>query len=231
MYAVLIVTVIGIICIIVSFMMVSKDGGEGVASAGEAAGNRITDEYELNEEELAVLQRKVSDKISEDVNDIIYNADNSLSTMLNEKMMALGDYAVTVCDEIEKNHKEVMFLYSMLNDKEKELKALAAEAEERASELKRVSELAIDAYVSETPELDALDALASADGSLDMESSLAMDGVSEADTEAELVVEEENTNDIILGMKRNGMSIMEIARELGLGVGEVKLVVDLYQNR
>lgn len=232
MYAVLIVTIIGIICIIVSFMMVGKDGGEGTTAAAEAAtGNRITDEYELNEEELAVLQSKVSDKISSDVNDIIYNADNSLSTMLNEKMMALGDYAVTVCDEIEKNHKEVMFLYSMLNDKEKELKTLAAEAEERASELKRASELAIDAYVSETPEMDALDALASTDGSLDMGGTLVMDGVSEADPAEEPVVEEENINDIILGMKRNGMSIMEIARELGLGVGEVKLVVDLYQNR
>ncbi len=231
MYAVLIVTIIGIICIIVSFMMVSKDGAEGTESTEAAVGNRITDEYELNEEELAVLQRKVSDKISEDVNDIIYNADNSLSTMLNEKMMALGDYAVTVCDEIEKNHKEVMFLYSMLNDKEKELKALVAEAEEQAADLKRASELAIDAYVSDTPELDALDALASAEGNLDMGSSLAMDGVSEADPAEEVAVEEENTNDIILGMKRNGMSIMEIARELGLGVGEVKLVVDLYQNR
>ena len=31
-------------------------------------------------------------------------------------------------------------------------------------------------------------------------------------------------------MKRNEMSIMEIAKELGLGVGEVKLVVDLYQG-
>lgn len=232
MYAVLIVTIIGIVCIIVSFMMVSKDGGEGTEAAAEAAaGNRITDEYELNEEELAVLQRKVSDKISADVNDIIYNADNSLSTMLNEKMMALGDYAVTVCDEIEKNHKEVMFLYSMLNDKEKELKTLTAEAEERASELKRASELAIDAYVSETPEMDALDALASADGNLDTGSTLVMDGASETDPSEEPVVEEENINDIILGMKRNGMSIMEIARELGLGVGEVKLVVDLYQNR
>ncbi len=231
MYAVLIVTIIGIICIIVSFMMVSKDGAEGTESTEAAVGNRITDEYELNEEELAVLQRKVSDKISEDVNDIIYNADNSLSTMLNEKMMALGDYAVTVCDEIEKNHKEVMFLYSMLNDKEKELKALVAEAEEQAADLKRASELAIDAYVSDTPELDALDALASAEGNLDMGSSLATDGVSEADPAEEVAVEEENTNDIILGMKRNGMSIMEIARELGLGVGEVKLVVDLYQNR
>lgn len=234
MYAVLIVTIIGIICIIISFMMVSKDEGEE-ADVPAAERNRITDEYELNEEEVAVLQRKVRDKISEDVNDIIYQADSSLSTMLNEKMMALGDYAVTVCDEIEKNHKEVMFLYSMLNDKEKDLKALTAEAEEQASQLKQASELALDAYVSDTPELDVLDALA--EGNPDMgthtgtNTELAMDGMIEESIAEEPIVEEENTNDIILGMKKNGMSIMEIARGLGLGVGEVKLVVDLYQNR
>ena len=216
MYAVLIITVIGIVCIIVSFMMVGSDDGtpNPDEDAEHAVRNRITDEYELNEEEVAVLQRKVSDKISADVNDIIYNADQSLSTITNEKMMALGDYAVTVLDEIEKNHKEVMFLYSMLNDKEKELKELTMEAEQRVSELKKASEMATEVYVAETPDLEMLDTL---DTDVEEET-----GITE-----EPVLEEENTNDIILEMKRNGMSIMEIARELGLGIGEVKLVVDL----
>lgn len=221
MYAVLIVTVVGIICIVVSFMLVGKE--ESVSAedenAGVPAGNRITDDYELNEEELAVLQRKVSDKISQDVNEIIYNADQTLSTMTNEKMMALGDYAVTVCDEIEKNHKEVMFLYSMLNDKEKEVKELAAEAGARADELKKANELVMDAFAGEPEELNTMEPLTSEESETLMEL-----------IEEEPVAEEDNTNDIILGMKRSGMSIIEIARELGLGVGEVKLVVDLYQG-
>lgn len=220
MYAVIIVTIIGIICIVVSFMMVGKE--ESVSETNDVQDtsnkNHITDEYELNEEEVAVLQRKVSDKISADVNDIIYNADNSLSTMTNEKMMALGDYAVTVCDEIEKNHKEVMFLYSMLNDKEKELKELVAEADGKASELKKANEMAMEAYVGDTPELELLE---------EIQSDTEKDSMQ---IEEEPVMEEDNTNDIILEMKRNGMSIMDIARQLGLGVGEVKLVVDLYQG-
>lgn len=221
MYAVIIVTIIGIICIVVSFMLVSSDEKkeEKKDDAESSTSGRITDEYELDEEEIAILQRKVSDKISEDVNEIIYNADSSLSTMTNEKMMALGDYAVTVCDEIEKNHKEVMFLYSMLNDKEKELKELVAEAEGKASELKKVNDLALEAYVGTDNELEKMEEL-EADNS---EDSIRL-------MEEEPVEEEDNTNDIILEMKRNGMSIMEIARELGLGVGEVKLVVDLYQG-
>ena len=40
----------------------------------------------------------------------------------------------------------------------------------------------------------------------------------------------ENSNEIILEMYRNGSSILEIAKQLGLGVGEVRLVIDLYQG-
>ena len=216
MLPVIIVMIVGIVFIVISIVGMKTDDTTNAEAGAEI--NRITDEYELNEEEIAVLQRRVSDKISADVEEVLYNADQSLSTMSNEKMMALGDYAVTVCDEIEKNHKEVMFLYSMLGDKEKELKALVAEAEAKSAELKKANDLALEAYVESDPELQTEEAL---------------DGAEETDFEEfaeEPVAQEDNTNDIILEMKRNGMSIMEIARELGLGVGEVKLVVDLYQG-
>ncbi len=212
--SILIVTIIGIICIAVSFFLVGKDGTEQEQGEyGVSNINHITEEYELNEDEVAILQKKVSDKITTDVNDIIYSADQELSSMTNEKMLALGDYAVTVCDEIEKNHKEVMFLYSMLNDKEKELKDLVTNAEGKASELRKANELAMESFVSVPADLEPIEEL---DTAFDDE---------------EPAVEVENTNDIILEMKRSGMSILEIARQLGLGVGEVKLVVDLYQNR
>ena len=38
-------------------------------------------------------------------------------------------------------------------------------------------------------------------------------------------------NDRILILHRRGWSTVEIAKELGLGVGEVKLVIDLYHRR
>lgn len=40
-----------------------------------------------------------------------------------------------------------------------------------------------------------------------------------------------NYNDRILEMYTSGKSKVAIARELNLGVGEVKLVIDLYKNR
>ena len=41
---------------------------------------------------------------------------------------------------------------------------------------------------------------------------------------------EENNNEKILSMHRMGRSNMAIAKELGLGLGEVKLVIDLFEN-
>ena len=43
-------------------------------------------------------------------------------------------------------------------------------------------------------------------------------------------LENVDNKDMILEMHKAGLSILEIAKHLGLGVGEVKLVVDLYQG-
>ena len=40
----------------------------------------------------------------------------------------------------------------------------------------------------------------------------------------------ENNNDKILRMYKEGMSSVDIAKELGLGVGEVKLVINLFKG-
>ena len=40
----------------------------------------------------------------------------------------------------------------------------------------------------------------------------------------------ENNNDKILRMYKEGMSNVDIAKELGLGVGEVKLVINLFKG-
>ena len=42
--------------------------------------------------------------------------------------------------------------------------------------------------------------------------------------------QQENNNDRILRMHREGLSSVEIAKELGLGVGEVKLVINLFKG-
>lgn len=249
----------------------------------------VDENYEFSERELRIIRRKIEDVIANQAKDILYETNESLSNMANEKTLALGDYAVAVCDEIEKNHKEVMFLYSMLDDKQKEIMNTVKAVDEVNREVKdTVSKAQRHIMVSvedlkrgekETEKqsekklsaIDQLTALSKKKKEMDstpqpIEEPVAEQSMPETipdeEIEKELSVtepfdeqsvedmfaeideteidfdealdeefkENENSNDIILRMHKNGSSIIDIAKQLGLGVGEVKLVIDLYQG-
>jgi len=48
--------------------------------------------------------------------------------------------------------------------------------------------------------------------------------------ETEIALDDANQNQVILDLYNEGKSIMEIAKVLGKGQGEVKLVIDLFQG-
>ncbi len=50
------------------------------------------------------------------------DTERSMEKLSNEKIMAINEYGKTVVDEIERNHKEVLFLYDMLNEKSADIK-------------------------------------------------------------------------------------------------------------
>lgn len=249
----------------------------------------VDENYEFSERELRIIRRKIEDVIANQAKDILYETNESLSNMANEKTLALGDYAVAVCEEIEKNHKEVMFLYSMLDDKQKEIMNTVKAVDEANREVKdtiskaqkhitvSVEDFKTGDIEKENPSekklsaIDQLTALSKKKKEMDsvqthtgepMQEQSMPETVSDEEIEKELtatepseeqnvndmfaeldeteldfdeVLEEEfkdseNSNDIILEMHKKGSSIIDIAKQLGLGVGEVKLVIDLYQG-
>ena len=297
---VIVMIVIGIIICLVSFFVSEK-----VSNKEESLHSlmSVDDDYEFSDRELRIIRRKIEDVLANQAKDILYETNESLSNMANEKTMALGDYAVAVCEQIDKNHKEVMFLYSMLDDKQKEIMKTVRivndankEAKDVLDKVKHVRVERVESTQSQGRQsaIEQLTALSQKKAELDnaqtqsniseestrdveeVSSEYATDEMlsattesidSEAETEsivaneyeassnldmdemedvfAELdqtdidfdeVLEEEfeeneNSNDIILQMHRNGSSILDIAKELCLGVGEVKLVIDLYQGK
>lgn len=298
---VVIMIIVGIIICVASFFVSEKISDKGNAVHSKLM--TVEEDYEFSERELRIIRRKIEDVIANQAKDILYETNESLSNMANEKTMALGDYAVAVCDQIETNHKEVMFLYSMLDDKQKEImktvelvndtkkdtKEILNEiknAEEKHTNTKNVSKktTALDqltalsqsknidttqnlnvkemlqdtemdnkgSNVKETPKEDEIpvtDEEYQEEGRKEektdvlIEESIETFGndedvfseIDQTDIDFDEVLESEfkeneNSNDIILQMHRNGNSILSIAKELGLGVGEVKLVIDLYQG-
>lgn len=285
--SVVVMIIIGLILSIASFFISEK------ISKKEDSFNvdllTVDENYEFSERELRIIRRKIEDVIANQAKDILYETNESLSNMANEKTLALGDYAVAVCEEIEKNHKEVMFLYSMLDDKQKEIMNTVKAVDEVNREVKdTISKAQKHITVSvedfktgdgekENPSekklsaIDQLTALSKKKKEMDsvqthagepMQEQSMPETVSDEEIEKELtatepseeqnvndmfaeldeteldfdeVLEEEfkdseNSNDIILEMHKKGSSIIDIAKQLGLGVGEVKLVIDLYQG-
>lgn len=210
--AVIILIIIGIIFIFVSYYFAEKFENE------EPKDEVIEVPTELTQEQKAQIDKLINDYMDERINIQLDDIEAKFAEIVNQKTLALGDYAVTVNEEIEKNHNEVTFLYSMLADKQKEL---LTTVEMIDSYKKDIEGLVANKKVVVQTQQDA-------------EEEELKEAISEIDQALEEVDKEEATvdgsKDIILEMHKSGLSILDIAKHLGLGVGEVKLVVDLYRG-
>lgn len=202
----------------------------------------------LVKEQLKGIKEQVDDTVNEAVDYAMEKTERSLERISNEKIMAVNEYSDTVLAEINKNHQEVMFLYDMLNDKHVSLKNTASEVEKTAKEAKNVTQEAQKA--SE----EVKEATRNAEKIFPVFQPLQPDKVQVTET-AEVVkketkksrskskvteekkvektdenVENANSNDAILALHKVGKSKVEIAKELGIGVGEVSLVIDLFKG-
>lgn len=116
---------IGIIAIVISYFISEKTAEERMKKA--------VDELVLSEETKRTLIKQAKETVEETLNgmseEISGKAEVQLEKLSNEKIMMVHEYADTVLEEIEKNHHEVMFLYSMLDDKDNEVKKTVREAQ------------------------------------------------------------------------------------------------------
>jgi uncharacterized protein YneF (UPF0154 family) len=82
------------------------------------------------ENQLKGADSKVEDMIGVEVEEQIATIRRAMEKLSNEKIMAINEYSDTVLESMNKTHNEIMFLYSMLNDKHKELTDLAGQLDE-----------------------------------------------------------------------------------------------------
>lgn len=206
---------IGIAAIVVSYFISEKVSQEKLEKAAK--------EFVLSEESKEVLKnqtRKTVENILEDMTeDIAGKAERELEKLSNEKIMAVQDYSNTVLDEINKNHNEVMFLYSMLDDKDKEIKSTVREIQNTVNSVRRLEEK------RKEEEVKSLEIKGQAEPQKGKEPE-EVPPLKEKESEEAL----KNNNERILKLHQEGKTNVQIARELGLGTGEVKLVIDLFQG-
>ncbi len=128
--------VIGIIAIVVSYFISEKSAEERMKKA--------VDELVLGEGTKQTLIRQAKDTVEEALNgmseEIAGKAEIQLEKLSNEKIMMVHEYADTVLEEIGKNHQEVMFLYSMLDDKDREVKNTVKEAQKMVKSMRELGQ-------------------------------------------------------------------------------------------
>ena len=246
----------------------------------------------LVEEQVRDVEDRIDESVDETVSYAVEKSERAMERLTNEKITAISEFADTVLSDINKNNQEVMFMYDMLHDKQKNLKETAtmvdktsAEARAAKTELEtatiqmRESAKQVEEVVSakapapqvEKPKTTTKKVPAASSIDLPSDTSLEEDLLSfDEDTFSPLIPpavtpdkvkksapkkktkvvypsenkniavgavpelsgvsgDGSNNNERILEMHREGKSNVAIAKALGLGVGEVNLVIDLFE--
>ena len=222
----------GAIIFVLSFIIPAKG-----RNAEEALGLAKDEIKELVAGEMGQIKGQVNDTVDEAIIYAMEKTERSLERLSNEKIMAVSEYSDTVLAEIHKNHQEVMFLYDMLNDKHINLKNTASEVDKTAKEAEAVVKEAVKEVEKAKEVIPVFQALnVSAEHLTIREDVLAELNVREENVQPQAtpIVDEKqavaNRNEAILALHRLGKGEVEIAKELGLGVGEVRLVIELFKE-
>ncbi|MGN0131787.1 MAG: DUF6115 domain-containing protein [Lachnospiraceae bacterium] len=212
----IVLLILGMIIFAASFIIPErkKEADEKSLEIGEEKVKEIIDG------QMKEAKEKLQDVVDETLTYAVEKSERSLERISNEKITAVSEFSETVLEDIHKSHQEVMFLYDMLHDKQKNLRETAKEvdrtsaiAKETKNELENAAKMFQEELVQEQEQEPA-------------EAEPETIAVPEVDVEN---ISGSNNNEKILEMHKQGKSNVAIAKELGLGVGEVKLVIDLFE--
>lgn len=181
----------------------------------------------IAEKQVNAVKSQVESSVEDIIDESLEITKRGLEKETNNKIMAVSEYSDTVMESMNKTHNEIMFLYSMLNDKHTETAELVSDLQKYA---KQISEFDMDAA------LEKMDFAAGSLANTDRTSSVAATNIEETNMDAVFVDGEENTeklqnkNEQILLLYKEGMNEVEIAKKLDCGLGEVRLVLGLYNE-
>jgi hypothetical protein len=218
----IVLIVLGIIIIIISCIMVDRSTKPAITGGVQP----FSYETDVSEEDKRKLMDKLKELLSELSEEAVVRADDILSKLSNEKIMAVHDFSEQILEKIKRNHEEVVFLYNMLNDKEKDIKATIREIDSSKKNLQDILEATAGSETGQAvnqQKNQAQELLSTADNRIEQMSIFSGDNQDYNPST--------NKNSQILALYTQGKSVMDISKLLELGQGEVKLVIDLYKGK
>ena len=213
---------------------------------------------ELSEDELKkIIEREVNnagtqmdDVIKQKIEEAGEQAERAMEKESNEQIMQIHEYSETVMESMKKTHDEIMFLYSMLNDKHTEMTSMTGDLQRLAADIRNLQENlsakagtsirkpVAESHVVQQPVMKQNAVVQPMTETIDVqpEPEVQVNRFQEIQ-EPEQKTEKPETadaqgmsNDMILKLYEQGLSKVEIAKQLGRGLGEVNLVIELYKG-
>lgn len=213
---------------------------------------------ELSEDELKkIIEREVNnagtqmdDVIEQKIEEAGEQAERAMEKESNEQIMQIHEYSETVMESMKKTHDEIMFLYSMLNDKHTEMTSMTGDLQRLAADIRNLQENlsakagtsirkpVAESHVVQQPVMKQDAVVQPMTETIDVqpEPEVQVNRFQEIQ-EPEQKSEKPETadaqgmsNDMILKLYEQGLSKVEIAKQLGRGLGEVNLVIELYKG-
>ncbi len=204
----------GVVFMVGSFFVAEKLSSAELGKIAELSSDELG---KMVDTELAQAEGKIEETIENQLDISVQKIDRMLEKETNEKIMAISEYSDTVFENMNNTHNEIIFLYNMLNDKHVKLTELASDLRKLEVDVRNVREMEYGQPGEE-------------DGRA------TEDGVGEAVVLKQEPIQlsendgMENHNQQILALHEQGVEDVEIARMLGRGLGEVKLVIGLYRG-
>ena len=206
---------------------------------------------ELTVEEIDQLKVQMQALMEDAISNSVIEAVDKMSQISNEKIMAVNDFSIQLLEKIELNNKEVVFLYDMLCKKEEEIRVTFSKMDTIRRENKEFLEkltslmnnrqkagqqalqrtntqMQIKESIDKPSDKDLVHVVSS-DVPMDA-SKLSEDGIVFLD-EAATKNKEEKKRAEIIKLHKQKKSVRDISRKLGIGQGEVKLIIDLYSQK
>lgn len=200
----------------------------------------------LPEEALEVQKQELknyADRIFEEKSeDVVVRTDDYLSKISNEKIMSVNDFSTQILEKIDANHKEVVFLYDMLNQKEDEIKQTVHQFNKEKQEMQEVvgdiikltKQIKTTMQKTDNPKTTTVEKQKKTEAKKTVVKPAAAQPVKavENQTDGQMefaeMMQADRQKEEVLKLHKQGKSVLEISKAMGMGQGEVKLIIGLY---
>ena len=230
--------IIGVIIFIGSFFFSEKLSSSDVELIHKLSEKEVKNVVDKQVEEAKVgLESYFSERSEEAITHI----DALTGETANRQLLSIGEYSDTVLDAMQKTQNENHFIYERLNDKQDYLADLEDRIDQKEAQL-RAMDQSIQERLLELSDLNVIIKEKEQERLEENEEAIRGDveSIKEAFTQklSEGVAEQNKgssemdqkaINDKIIELHEKGASDIEIAKQLGKGLGEVKLILGLFE--